>query len=58
MGGRFGETNETAFPVFEREGVPGRSFVLRGLFGDDGGVRWLSEGSALCTGLVVDDLVP
>jgi hypothetical protein len=42
-GGRCGEMNETAFPVFERGGVPGDSFALEELFGDNGGARWSSE---------------
>ena len=43
MGGRCGETNETAFPGFEGEGVPGGPFALEGLFGDNGGTRWSIE---------------
>lgn len=45
-GGRCGETNETVFPVFTGEGVPGGSFTLEEeLFGDNGGARWSSKAA-------------
>ena len=45
-GGRRGETNETAFPAFEGEGVLGRPSISEGLFGDIGGARWSSEAAS------------